>query len=51
MFGENSRVADDDCTRGEIVALDPEGREVARHPQPFCRDDLWVIRTEDLASS
>jgi hypothetical protein len=39
----------DGCLVGDLVALDLEGREVARHPGPLCLGDTWTI-TEPLAS-
>jgi hypothetical protein len=31
------------CVAGDLVALDLEGREVARHPQPLCLGETWTI--------
>jgi hypothetical protein len=42
-LGPSSRVARDDCAVGDIIALDPGGREVARKAPPFCVGDVWVI--------
>lgn len=42
-LGEHSRVARNGCAIGDVVAIDPDGREVARHPPPFCVGDTWVV--------
>ncbi|MGH2394553.1 MAG: hypothetical protein ACRDGH_13885 [Candidatus Limnocylindria bacterium] len=42
-FSEYSVITDGDCTKVDLVALDPNGREVARHPPPLCLDEVWVI--------
>ena len=44
-FGGSSLVADDRCTKGDLVALADDGREVLRHPAPLCIGDLWTITT------
>jgi hypothetical protein len=44
---EHSLITEDECTIGDVVALDPEGREVARHPPPLCLDEVWVIEAGD----
>jgi hypothetical protein len=31
------------CTAGAMVALDEADREVARHDEPLCIDDIWII--------
>jgi len=35
----------DRCTVGDVIAYDPSGREVARHPPPLCArtHDVWTI--------
>lgn len=33
----------DGCTKGDVIAYDPSGREVARHPPGLCVDETWVI--------
>lgn len=42
-FSDHSVITEGDCTKVDLVALDPAGREVARHPPPLCLDDTWVI--------
>jgi hypothetical protein len=42
-FGGPSVIIEGDCTKVDVVALDPDGREVARRPPPLCLDDVWVI--------
>jgi hypothetical protein len=36
-------LAVDFCTAGDLIALDPSGREIARHPPPLCAGSTWVI--------
>jgi hypothetical protein len=43
---EYSRITEGECTKVDLVALDPDGREVARHAPPLCLDDVWVIGGE-----
>jgi hypothetical protein len=43
ILGEDSLIADDGCTTGPVVALDPDDRAVATHPPGLCVDDTWVI--------
>lgn len=43
---EPSRVTVNGCTEGDLVALAPDGREVARHSPPLCDGDAWVIRDQ-----
>ena len=31
------------CTVGDLIALAPDGHEVARHPPPLCAREVWVI--------
>jgi hypothetical protein len=38
-----SRVSVDGCTVGEVVAVAPDGHEIARHPPPWCDGDHWDI--------
>jgi hypothetical protein len=45
-FSEYSLVGRGECTIVDLVALDPEGVEVARHAPPLCLDDVWVIGVE-----
>jgi hypothetical protein len=33
----------DGCVAGDLVALDLDGGEVARHPGPLCLGDTWTI--------
>lgn len=34
------------CTVGDLIALAPDGHEVARHPPPLCAREVWVIEGE-----
>jgi hypothetical protein len=47
-LSSNSVLARDGCSTGDLVAFGPDGREVARHPPPLCKHDVWVIREADL---
>lgn len=40
---EGSTLTVDGCTVGDLVALAPDGSEVARHAPPLCDGDHWVI--------
>ena len=42
-YGEGDRIGRDGCTYVPLRALDPQGREVARHPPPLCDGEMWVI--------
>jgi hypothetical protein len=44
-FGPSSFIADERCTKGDLVALAEDGREFARHPPPLCIGDVWTITT------
>jgi hypothetical protein len=33
----------DACTDGILVAIDPDGIEVARHAAPLCHGETWTI--------
>ena len=44
-LGEHSPVGNDGCTTVPIVALTPDGAEVARAEPPLCVGDEWVIDT------
>lgn len=44
-LGETSRVGDDGCTTVPVVALGPDGEEIARAEPPLCVGDEWVIAT------
>ena len=44
-FAPSSFIADERCTKGDLVALAEDGREVARHPPPLCIGDVWTITT------
>jgi hypothetical protein len=46
ITSDTPRLGPDGCTTGPLVALDPGGREVARHLPPLCIDDTWVIEGE-----
>jgi hypothetical protein len=39
------------CTTGDVVARNPAGREVARHPPGLCLDELWIVRELDASPS
>jgi hypothetical protein len=43
ILGENSLIADDECTTGPVIALDQDDLVVATHPPGLCVDDSWVI--------
>ena len=45
QLGTGSGLTVNGCTVGDLIALDPEGREVARHPPPLCADGVWTIGT------
>jgi hypothetical protein len=36
-------VGEDGCTKGTVIAYDPEGQEVARHPPGLCIGETWVV--------
>jgi hypothetical protein len=43
-FGPYSRLAGEDrCTRVDLVAVAPDGREVARRPPPLCLHEVWIV--------
>jgi hypothetical protein len=42
----NLVVDEDGCTRGHVIAYDPDGREVARHAPSLCIGETWVIADE-----
>jgi hypothetical protein len=46
---EHSRLTTGGCTVGELIALHPDGTEVARHPPGLCVHDVWVV--EDAPAS
>ena len=46
LLGEPTSVTVDGCTEGDLIALTPDGREVARHPPPLCKGDNWVVTDE-----
>lgn len=46
FLAEPTVVAVDGCTDGDLVALAPDGREVARHAPPLCGGDHWIITEE-----
>jgi hypothetical protein len=39
------------CTVGDLIAMDPSGAEIARHPAPLCKGDQWVIDAAGSPSS
>jgi hypothetical protein len=43
---EPSTLTVDGCTEGDLVAVAPDGSEVARHAPPLCDGDHWVITDE-----
>jgi hypothetical protein len=50
-LASNSVLARDGCAIGDLVAFGPDGREVARHAPPLCKNDVWVITEADLTLS
>ena len=50
-IGPESLATKNGCTTGDLVALDPDGNEVARHSAPLCVDDLWVIESPVSSSA
>ena len=34
------------CTKGVVIAYDPQRREVARHPPGLCVGETWVIEPQ-----
>jgi hypothetical protein len=47
----DSLIGENGCTIGDLVALAPDGDEVARHPPPLCTGDVWVIEVAEANSS
>jgi len=43
-LGEHSLVGEDGCTTVPVVALGPDGEEIARAEPPLCVGDEWVVR-------
>ena len=43
---EPSTITEDGCTEGDLVAIAPDGSEVARHLPPLCDGDRWVVTDE-----
>ena len=43
QLDSTSLIGSNGCTKGDVVALTPEGREFARHKPPLCVNDIWVI--------
>jgi len=43
-LGEHSRVGEDGCTTVPVVALGPDGEQVARAEPPLCVGDEWVVQ-------
>jgi hypothetical protein len=35
----------DDCSKGDLIARDSSGAEVARRTEPICNHEKWVIGT------
>lgn len=46
-LGEHSRVGEDGCTTVSVIALGPDGEEVARAEPPLCVGDEWVVEPPD----
>ena len=44
-LGEHSRIGEDGCTTVPVIALGPDGEEVARTEPPLCVGDEWVVET------
>jgi hypothetical protein len=42
-IGPDSRVVEENCTVGPMVAVDETGREAARHAERLCVGDTWVV--------
>lgn len=42
-LGPDSLVTSDGCTTGDLIALDEDGEEIARHPPPLCDGDVFVV--------
>lgn len=45
-LGEHSRVGEDGCTTVPIVALGPDGEQIARAEPPMCVGDEWVVQSD-----
>jgi hypothetical protein len=43
-LGEHSRLGQDGCTTVPVVALDPDGEQIARAEPPLCVGDEWVVQ-------
>lgn len=44
-LGEHSRLGEDGCTTVPVVALGPDGEQVARAEPPLCVGDEWVVQS------
>jgi hypothetical protein len=44
-FNNGSLITRNGCTVGDLVALDPTGREVARKAPPLCANDTWTVNS------
>ena len=44
-LGENGRFGQDGCTTAPVVALRPDGEEIARAKPPLCVGDEWVVQS------
>jgi hypothetical protein len=42
-LGEHSRLGEDGCTTVPVVALGPDGEQIARAEPPLCVGDEWVV--------
>lgn len=45
-LGENSRLGEDGCTTVPVIALGPDGEQVARAEPPLCVGDEWVVERQ-----
>jgi hypothetical protein len=43
-LGEHSLVGENGCTTVPVVAVGPDGEEIARAEPPLCVGDEWVVR-------
>jgi hypothetical protein len=48
-FSSTSLETRNGCTVGDLVALNPQGREIARRKPPLCVNEIWTV-TVDGAS-
>ncbi len=50
-YGEGDLIGRDGCTYVPLRAVDTEGHVVARHPQPLCDGETWVIKLTNEPTS